>query len=517
MTPIILEAVTRLPATRTKKESLEKALKWILDAMSYVGLTPSHTIPTTALSSAEVGQLVAAGQARELEEKETPLGGVRVFTVTELAKARRRVIKHTAEINHTFGRDTLVPVQMPTRAEQSAQATKGEWALTLDFSAFFDQFELAAEVQRRMCFRRGGKVYALTRMPMGQRHSVAIAQHTTERLLDFPMPNGVTSQAFVDNVRFVGPRDKIVKATMDLLARCAACGVTVNEVCAASATQGEVEALAHQKGEWLGAEYDYAACTQRLTPKTLAKIEASWKQREKWTTKQYAAHLGLLFFATSVLRLNPAAHFEAIKRLRERARQVNDNEALWGATVHLVEGERESLRRWTVLATENAAVRCPNDLTPTRVLMTDASDWGWGAIMVDLSSGRCQQAQHAWTEQDRAGWRTGVSSHAEPEAIYRALCTLVRPSEVGNLMVLTDSTTAKWALRKGMSPSFEVNAVVNRVRRTFPNLQLSIEHIAGSTNLADGLSRGASQPLEQVEQQAIRRAEAAVKGGTMPH
>ena len=56
--------------------------------------------------------------------------------------------------------------------------------------------------------------------------------------------------------------------------------------------------------------------------------------------------------------------------------------------------------------------------------------------------------------------------------------------------MLTDSTTARYALDRGYSASFAVNAIATRVRRTFTGLKLLFAHLPGAVNPADGLSRG---------------------------
>jgi hypothetical protein len=91
------------------------------------------------------------------------------------------------DINDTF--DNVLSAKTP----EAQQAASGQFALTLDFAAYFDQFPLNEANRRRMCFRSGGKVWAVTRMPMGQRHVVAVAQCATNVLLSFAHPPGVPS------------------------------------------------------------------------------------------------------------------------------------------------------------------------------------------------------------------------------------------------------------------------------------------------------------------------------------
>jgi hypothetical protein len=431
--------------------------------------------------------------------------------VAELAKARRRAIKHTKEINERFDKTTLVPALLPSRTAQSQQSASGKYAITLDFAAWFDQFELAQPIQFRMCFRSGGKAWALTRMPMGQRHAVAVAQGATNVLLSFPLPTGVSTQSCIDNVRFVGPREGVIQAATKFVGRCRAVGITINELPDA-ANDDTIRKLVHQRGDWLGAEYDYTSGRQRVAAKSMTKLAASWGRRTEWTHRQYAAHMGLLFFTASVLRSPLASFYEAIKQLRLRSAALSRDDSLWTKPVEMAPGELESLTRWTDHASANAWTACLTTTATHRYLITDASGWGWGAMLVDTKTGAMKSHGQAWTAEDKQTVDTEASTSAEPEAVLRALERFFHPASSGTVAVLTDSTTARYALAKGYSPSFAVNAIAARVRARFPNLSLQMHHIAGVTNPVDGLSRD-GPALPEAE---ARRAAANLIARTAP-
>jgi hypothetical protein len=337
---------------------------------------------------------------------------------------------------------------------------------------------------------------------MGQRHAVAVAQGATNVLLSFPLPNGVSTQSCIDNVRFVGPKDGVVQAAAIFVRRCRSVGVTINELPNAS-EDASLRQLVHQRGDWLGAEYDYAAGSQRVAAKSMKKLAASWGRRAEWTHRQYAAHMGLLFFTASVLRSPLASFYEAIKQLRLRSAALSHDDSLWSKQVHMSPGELESLTRWTDHASANAWTKCLSLSPVHRFLITDASGWGWGAMLVDTKVGSLKSHGQAWTLNDKETVDTEASTSAEPEAILRALKHFFHPAESGTVAVLTDSTTARYALGKGYSPSFAVNAIAARVRASFPNLRLEMHHIAGVSNPVDGLSRdGPALPEGEARQAA---------------
>jgi hypothetical protein len=496
------------------RQAFVRARRW-LDAPEAYHLVPQFRGSLTdlhpaRLSTEDVARMQAASQISAVDPAEA-LGTIRVFSVPEVAKQRRRAIKHTELINDLYPKESLDPVQLPLRAEQSAQSASGRYAVCLDFAAYFDQFQLSEEVSRLMCFRHGGQAYRLLRMPMGQRQAVSVAQFATNLMLSFPMPLGVTVQSCIDNVRFVGPREGVEEAATCFVRRCRRASVTINELPDAGADREGIAALIHQEGDWLGARYDYAHGRQKLAEKTVSKLRTSWARRAEWTHRDYAAHMGLLFFAASVLHTRIGDFFEAMKQLRLRSRTLTEQPALWDQPMHTTAGEELALLQWTQAALANPFVACTSPKSAERVLVTDASDWGWGAVLFDSASGAIATHGEAWTDKDRAMLNTGVSAHCEPNAVYRALCRFIRPDDNRPLLILTDSTTARYAIERGYSPSFAVNSIANRIAREFGGVPMRLEYIKGALNVADAPSRGAPLPPSYEVTQQLARLE-ALKG-----
>jgi hypothetical protein len=349
---------------------------------------------------------------------------------------------------------------------------------------------------------------------MGQRHAVAVAQCATDVLTGFALPRGVSVQTCIDNVRIVGPKAGVRAAAIQLVRRCRIADITINELPSYTSMEDDAQRIAGligQEGDWLGAFYDYQRGVQRVAQKTIDKINTSWAARDNWTHRRYAAHMGLLFFAASVLRTKVASYFDALKHLRARSQQLTWSPELWDARVALALAETKALERWTEECTSNKFVPCLSGTPPAHFLVTDASDWGWGALYFDQETGAAHSCSVAWTETERATLHTEHSTRAEPEAVYRAICRFVRPSDRRTLAVITDSSTARYALQKGYSPSFEVNAVAGRLYAAFPFTQFAFHHVAGKANEADPLSRADTRPIaaSEVKEMALRCVRAA--------
>ena len=66
----------------------------------------------------------------------------------------------------------------------------------------------------------------------------------------------------------------------------------------------------------------------------------------------------------------------------------------------------------------------------------------------------------------------------------------LNPSDRCLVTVFSDSVTAVAMMISLYSKSFNVNTVASRIQRNFPNVTIKAVHIAGESNIADGLSRG---------------------------
>jgi hypothetical protein len=73
---------------------------------------------------------------------------------------------------------------------------------------------------------------------------------STLRLLDFPMD--CDYEAYIDNVRFVGSREEVLRAAEVFIVRCRAARAKINEDVEGLSAAEVAESLLRQEGEWLG-------------------------------------------------------------------------------------------------------------------------------------------------------------------------------------------------------------------------------------------------------------------------
>jgi hypothetical protein len=289
---------------------------WLTDLSRYqvVPRRSANGAPRARLSDEWVAALVQYGVCTPIP-RAAVRGHVRMFGVPEPAKKRFRPIKHTADVNEVLGKDTLLPLRFPSKAEIINLVNKGSHFIALDFSAYFDQFLYAPEVGELFCFRHGSKFFRLCTLAMGQRQAVEVAATATALLLDFDRRTQVES--VIDNVIFVGSREDVLRDAAIFVDRVRAAGGRLNEDVA------NLESLVSTSGEWCGVAIDLTNKTASLTTKSVAKVVKSWGMRASWTWRGFAAHIGLLFWAWGILDLPMPEFFPVLSFVSRVGRNLS--------------------------------------------------------------------------------------------------------------------------------------------------------------------------------------------------
>ena len=170
---------------------------------------------------------------------------------------------------------------------------------------------------------------------MGLRTAVLVACAITWFLVSFPKP-GVTTNTFVDNIRFAGPTEGVIDATLMFVERCKAIGATLDNM---PSTRDEARALIEESGDFLGVHFDYKQSLMSLTKKTRTKIEmidAANLCKSQVSFRQLSVIMGVFNYSARVLRFPLYRAFHLLRRFREESAL----EALFPQTVW---GEREIL------------------------------------------------------------------------------------------------------------------------------------------------------------------------------
>jgi hypothetical protein len=409
-------------------------------------------------------------------------------------KKRRRLIKDTAAYNDTFGKDTLIGVELPRPKLLPDSVHHGKFAICMDFAAWFDQFPLSEAEKPFHGFQHEGQWYRLCRLPMGQRQSVDVAHTATELIMAFALPAGVRTDVYIDNVRFLGDDPEAVKAAArQFVQRARTVRATINEVSAEDDVEAKLAELLHQRGEFLGVEFDYVSKRVRVGAKAAAKLSlmrSVFREADTVTHRHFMSIFGLLFYALQVTRA-PAYHrYYALREYSDVARRLQADPGLLEAQYRCPPARYSIIMEWVDEVDRNAwwGVRLRHDPTQPRfALVTDASGWGWGAILLDTVNldvlHAAQRWHHDWSGRRKSSW-------SEAEGIARALGHFFPTGTSESITILSDSSAAVGAYNKGRSSQYAMNRAVTAARQACPNAAATAVHIPGERNPADPLSRG---------------------------
>ena len=500
------EKLVQLPShSRECLENVQEALRFLADPSLYE--KPPSRIRTSKFSHRLL---------REMEGyKFGPLppgvkgkAGLLGFPVVEKEDTRLRAI-FAPDLNEV---NTSPSVVFPPRwvVDRNSVAPKGSVSWTtvqFDLAAWFDQFGLDPALRPYFCLLVEGREVALTRLPMGLRHAVYIAQSALWQLLNFPRESRVDTT--IDNVRFTGAKSVVVRDAVAFLRRCAVVGATLNVVgCPdTKSTPSELrkvveDLLEPDVGDFLGTKYLYGTAQKQNQEKTVRKLtslrDSLLRLKGAPTRRQVATIFGVLFYAASVVRGPLAPYFDALRYLRKVSAMEDED---WDIPAGMIPPKaREQLLAWLGFLIQNDAVPIiPPTVEPRYVVITDASGHGWGAISVDTATGSLKEFSFPWTGLDVP--RAESSVWAEPEAIFLAVCRIASPGD--SVMVLTDHQPAEFAGEAGYAKSWSLNQLVLRLQG-LPGVRVTIRHIPGQGNPADGLSRTIGSSLTGEEQQCAR-------------
>ena len=513
---IDLDALDNIACTAATRGLWEHASGWVRDISRYatVPTEQADKILSTRLRAPQVQRLLDCGLIAE-----TPMsaakGSVNVFATPEPTKKRYRCIKEPRVINERLGKDTLRPCHLPSKGAICNLVNEGEWMLPLDFSAYFDQIKLDADISNLMCFRHAGKHYRACTLPMGQRQAVEVAQNATLRLLDFDTP--VTKLAYIDNVIFVGKYDDVVDAGVEYVRRCKEVGAKINELDTSKGMYAlasrDIPKLVTQQGEWCGVYLDLKNKTTRLCDKTVDKTAASYALRNgrpadaatgreavaPWTWRRFAAHVGLLFWAWGIIDLPMPDFFPLLRFVSEMGKHLTEHEDKWDETAIIWPSVASTIDQWTKRVIDNAPRAARKATQIEWTVACDASAWGWGYVAVNNNSGAVQACNAQWTtaQKFKAQGKHRHSTYAEPEGILNSLCHLLKFT--GNEPVRprvrlgTDSSVAQASFTRGFNThSYDINECLRRIHDKFgARADIEYVHIPGHLNPADAVSRGA--------------------------
>jgi hypothetical protein len=409
------------------------------------------------------------------------------FKNFEPPKGRNRAITHTEQLNAAMqeegysGKD----MNLPSPWDVQSLLHHGTHGVAFDLTRSF--YQLAIHPSCRCYFGfidSAGNAYMFARLPMGFVPAAEIMHCIVLLTVSMTLQDmGVLCEdsskcplqiaVYIDNVLAVGSLEFCSSFATHFVAACETLHITLNK---------EPSNHPSTRIPFCGQILDLVAKTASLGPKSIAKLNelSTWSQQIDPTTpitmETFAATIGVLLFATRVLRVRPGNFYYLLKCYRRRCASCSDQRdstTLWLCAI-------TDLRRWIKLLLGTTAVNVPkSDSSTSWVLISDASKSGCGALLFD-PVGNVLVYQHRWTGKHA---RMHIN---EQEAIAVSLAAEHFAPVVGNApaILFVDNSSVSSSVTNGMSRNFFIN-IVTQAPINFTAVTL----LKSKDNPADPISR----------------------------
>jgi hypothetical protein len=373
------------------------------------------------------------------------------------------------------------PVTLPSLAD-IPPLIHPNWGFTymfkLDAKAWYFQLPINPAIRRYFGLRDAqGRTYKWCVAPMGYRLSANAAQRITETIMSWIVrPWRETAKvAYIDDALLLATSD-VDPNTLRTRVGLAERYFNVRFNWDKSVTVPSTRLL------FLGLDLDLAGARWRLNPEWTAALPSLPGPDEPLPFKTWAVFLGQVAYGLHATQqpfsnfFNLLQWFRATMASQSWAQVANIRLTMWREAYH-------DLTRALALITANPWRAAPSSPQHTETLFTDASDYAWGAVL----RSRPDKALHGPFSTQQ---RTSHINVKELLAIDLALQELqdLPPS---TLHLVTDSAVAFWALRKGHSPIYAINRLVQRIQATLKTQRhvLRLHWIRSACNPADVPSR----------------------------
>jgi Reverse transcriptase (RNA-dependent DNA polymerase)/RNase H-like domain found in reverse transcriptase len=435
--------------------------------------------PRSTLSRCDLEQLLAAGAyvvvPREEAEHYTSRGYI--FKVAEITKQRFRPVHDTLTANLFAGDPQRVAFTPLPRVRQFVKMY--DWAASFDFTAFFHQIPLAERLQKYFAAKVNGLFVAPTHLPMGYKGSVSIA-NTISAYIAFRATRGlnVTFDTYVDNIIFMSrDRAQVRAASERFRAECAFFGVTIGD-----------QTPARQELEYRGLRLDFARGTVQLAGPFVDKLVRKWawiRDGEQCSWAELRSLTGTVTYGC-LARGKPLAPLFDVYRFAATCSRQNTP---LNRRLALPEQVKAALRRQIAEMTANEPITTPSMAQDPPSIFTDASDHTWGAVFVSAQGLRFTRGTF-----DSAMRQCHINIK-EAFGVLQAVAFWKHLLHHRWAHLYTDNMVVMYALKKTISRSYTVNAVIAKILQDLSDMgaELTVSYVPSAKNPADPLTRGGTE------------------------
>lgn len=476
-----------LQKAKTDNCTITEVMKWLESPQWYEDLlreTPTNTRQQWKNTAPEVD--VNKMITSDIIEKVSPLcppskAFVKISTVPEKTKSRRRLTLETREINRAIklkGKKVLQKIILPRQNDIEKFVASYAKVDSFDFRSFFYQITLAEAVRPYFRVFLNGDLYQLKVLPMGASFSVFVAQvialasaellRGKEKSVDESFSEAVL--VYVDNIFFFHNEVQVKRDTHHLL---------LPEI-------GEVE-IGVSTTRILGRMVDLSAKTVSLTADMKEKLSSF---RDSWESpisfRKFLCVWGTVIFASTVLHLPLHCFSREFKTLASLCSlfvrgELDLDEKLpkWGQI-------RKGLAALTNQDWDSVVVTPSYSMKPKCTLFTDASNDGGGAVL--LTEDRIEIECFSFDDFPL--------NHINEKEAYAAMRSIKNTcKKEKKILWMTDSRVLFFAVKNGRSKNETINECVKEILET--NAWIQVRWIPSAENLADGPSRGRPPTREE--------------------
>ena len=470
-------------ADEVLKNEWTRAESWLNSTENYAEVAPTSKEKKMArvrMNAQRFGEYCKAELCEEVPNGAEKAGGyTRLFLCPEDERVppRFRVISHCVSANQIKKTEDF---SLPKLDEILGLAEEHPFAVTMDMTAFFNQFELSEDVRKIFSFFRGPRRFQHTRLPMGFRQACFVAQ-TAMRILAkrAVSETGVSAKIHIDNIVMFGSKEAVEKAAKIFIDDCQLAGATI----------GEVQTTPCTKIKFGGMLLDLLDKKVEVLPKTLKKLDLL-NQAAFETHRRLAGVLSSSLFCSRVLGINLAEKWEIFELWRAFKPPSSDDqqaiETFWESEPKVKDETKALIRSWVdeIFATGRANITVKFDgLRPDRVYLGDASKDFYAGIALDGT-------QQIYSVVGKNSTKSKSSSVTEPWAVYHMITNTTERYDQLDIVVGTDNSGTMAAINRGFARSWHANRVAQLLAQHRPHIRVHAFHIPGVNNPADPLSRG---------------------------
>lgn len=459
------------------------------------GVPAPQTRHLARLSEEDVEHLLSSGFAERADLEHVHHDTLKVFSVLEVEKHRRRVIAWPQRTNEAErlsleSASTHLPV-FPTVGSITA-TTAYSHAYALDFKKYFQQMEIRRECRNHFVFSANGKNLSnvrlrLTTIPTGAASAPIIAQLLMNAVgLAIKTEHDVEFEGLIDNVRISANNlQALDSAWRSLLKLLSFLGITIGE-----------HHMTPTPYDFLGVRCDNVRGTVQLTQKTRLKLlhiadiledSVSTGCTFSGRPRDILAMFGKTMFAANVLgfavsmgNTRDARHaaYYVLKFVRRLSSKLASDTLSLDSVVIVWRSAVKAWADWVryLLELDPTVVRRSNTPTVTAHLYTDASMTGWGAVCI----------RSAPTDEIRvigARWSPSAAelhiNTLELMAVRNTLRILGHYLENGKLRLSIDNTSTLSWVKRGSAKTYMENEIVRDIHTLAHanNIAFSAEYV----------------------------------------